>query len=428
MIKEITPANNLKGELTIPGDKSISHRALLLGALAEGKTEISGFLPGADCLSTLECLRQMGVMIERPTETNVIIKGSGLNGLKEPSQVLDAGNSGTTARLLLGILAGQRFFSALTGDFSLRQRPMGRVVEPLKQMGAQISGRQSGNLLPLAVTGKQLHGIDYLSPVASAQLKSALLLAGLYAEGPTSVMEPSKSRDHSERMLQFFGAKLHVDGLKVTIHPGGKMEARKVVVPGDISSAAFFIVAGLIVPNSELLIKNVGINPTRTGLITALQQMNGQIEVINRREEVGEPVADLLIKSSDLKAATIKGDIIPTLIDEVPALTVAALFAEGETVIMDAAELRVKESDRIAVLAEELQKIGGQVQELPDGLRIRGGRALRGSLCSSHHDHRIAMALAVAGLRTEGKMQIADFECTAISYPGFAEDLKRLCS
>lgn len=426
MIREIVPIKSIKGEISVPGDKSISHRALLFGALAEGSTEIEGFLPGADCLSTASCLQQMGVKIEFKSPTEVIVEGVGLKGLQEPEQVLDAGNSGTTARLLLGILAGQKFFSTLTGDNSLRNRPMGRVVEPLRKMGAEIWGRKSATLLPMAIKGKELKGITYKAPVASAQLKSALLLAGLFADSPTTVVELEKTRDHSERMLSFFGAKIKVNGLAVTIEPASRLYGCKITVPGDISSAAFFIVAASILPNSELVIKNVGVNPTRTGIITALRQMNADIQILNERTVAGEPVAELVVKSSSLKGTVIKGDIIPKLIDEIPILAVAALFAQGETYILDAQELRVKESDRLKALATEMQKIGGQVQELPDGLYIKGSPSLSGGECFSHHDHRIAMALAIAGLKSQRGVKISDFNCISISYPNFMEDLAQV--
>ncbi|MDS1030674.1 3-phosphoshikimate 1-carboxyvinyltransferase [Bacillota bacterium LX-D] len=426
MLRQISAVQALKGEISVPGDKSISHRALIIGALAQGKTEIHGFLPGADCLSTLNCLRQMGIEIELINNTTLIVNGSGLYGLKEPNDCLDAGNSGTTARLLLGILAGQNFFTVLTGDGSLRSRPMSRVIQPLQTMGAQIFGRNNNKLLPAVVLGqKKLKGITYNSSIASAQLKSALLLAGLYAEEPTTIFEPSRSRDHSERMLKSFGVSIDIHNNVVTINPSSKLEAGKILIPGDISSAAFFIVAGLIVPNSEIMIKNVGINPTRSGIITILKEMGGNISILNERKMGEEPVADLLVKSSELRGTEIKGDIIPTLIDEIPVLAVAGLFAQGETIISDAAELRVKESDRIAVMAKELNKIGGHVTELPDGLNIKGDQELHGARCSSHHDHRIAMSLAIAGLRT-GNLEIEDYECIDISYPNFFSDLNML--
>lgn len=421
---KIAPIKSIKGEINVPGDKSISHRALLLGALAEGQTQISGFLPGEDCLNTAKCLQQMGVEIEFKNPTQVIMQGVGLKGLKEPSQVLDAGNSGTTARLLLGILAGQKFFSTLTGDSSLRSRPMGRVVKPLTKMGAEIWGRNDANLLPLALKGGKLRGISYKTPVASAQLKSAILLAGLFADGPTTVVEPEKSRDHTERMLTYFGADVRVDQLKVTLTPGQKLYGGNIAVPGDISSAAFFMVAASILPNSQLVIKNVGVNPTRTGIITALKQMNAQIQITNERTVAGEPVADVVVKSSTLKGTVIKGELIPKLIDEIPILAVAALYAQGETYILDAQELRVKESDRLKALALELKKIGGQVQELPDGLHIKGDHSVSGGQCFSHYDHRIAMALAIAGLKSQNGVNISEFSCVSISYPNFMDDLK----
>jgi len=420
---KIFPVRKLQGELKVPGDKSVSHRALIISSLAQGKCNISGFLPSEDCLHTLNCLRQMGVKVNINTPTNVEVVGVGLCGFQEPNSPLDAGNSGTTARLLLGLLAGQNFFSVLTGDDSLSRRPMGRVVNPLQKMGANIWGRQNNSLLPLAVRGNKLQGITYDLPVASAQLKSALLLAGLLAESPTILTEPSNSRDHTERMLKYFGVQIKRDNNTITIVPGQEVKARNVTVPGDFSSAAFFIVGALITPDSDLIIKNVGINPTRIGLLHVLQQMGANISLFNKHMICGEPVADIHIVHSKLKGAKVDGHIIPTLIDEIPALVIAALYADGETIIRDAKELRVKETDRIAALVSELTKIGCSITELPDGLIIHGPQQIAGGSCESWHDHRIAMALAIAGLNAKDNTSIQNSNCIAISYPDFFKDL-----
>jgi 3-phosphoshikimate 1-carboxyvinyltransferase len=382
---KVFPVKRLQGELKVPGDKSISHRALIISSLACGKCNISGFLPSEDCLHTLNCLRQMGVKINIYSPTDVDVVGVGLHGFQEPNSPLEAGNSGTTARLLLGLLAGQNFFSILTGDDSLSKRPMGRVVKPLQKMGANIWGRQNDSMLPLAVRGNKLQGITYDLPVASAQLKSALLLAGLLADSPTTLTEPSNSRDHTERMLRYFGVQLKKDNHTITIVPEQVIKARNIIVPGDFSSAAFFVVGALITPDSELIIRNVGVNPTRTGLLHVLQQMGAKISLFNKRMICGEPVADIHIVHSKLKGATVEGQIVPTLIDEIPALVIAALHADGETIIRDATELRVKETDRIAALVSELNKIGGLITELPDGLIIHGSQQLAGGSCESWH-------------------------------------------
>ena len=401
----------------------------MLGALAEGETRVRGLLLGEDPRSTAACFRAMGADISDLNSDLVTIRGVGLGELQEPVDCLNAGNSGTTLRLMLGILAAQqgRFF-AVTGDDSLRSRPMGRVVQPLQQMGAQIWGRSNGERAPLAIRGQQLQGIHYHSPVASAQVKSCLLLAGLWAEGTTTVTEPALSRDHSERMLTAFGADLSVDRAKksVTIRSGSQLYGQPVVVPGDISSAAFWLVAAAIAPNAELLIENVGINPTRTGVLEALDTMGADIEIENQREETGEPVADLRVRSSQLKGCQIGGELIPKLIDEIPILAVAAAFAEGKTVIKDAAELRVKESDRIAAITQELTKMGATVTERPDGLEIVGGTPLQGAAVEAYGDHRIAMSLAIAALQAKGTTAIAGSESASISYPSFVPTLKQL--
>jgi 3-phosphoshikimate 1-carboxyvinyltransferase len=421
----ITGSGALCGEITVPGDKSISHRAVILGALAEGRSEIEGFLPGEDCLSTVDCLRKLGVKITACGE-RVTVEGVGSGGLKEPGDVLDAGNSGTTARLLLGVLAGQPFYSVLTGDGSLRRRPMARVTEPLSFMGARLSGRSGGRFLPVTVQGGGLKAMSFRSPVASAQVKSALLLAGLFADGRTEVTEPEQSRDHTERMLSAFGAEVDVDGPKVSVTGGGRLQGRRVSVPGDISSAAFFLVAAGITPGSDLLIKNVGVNPTRTGVLDVLLSMGADIEVKNEREESGEPVADLRVRYAPLSGVEIGGGIIPRLIDELPVLAVAAAFAKGRTVVRDAAELRVKESDRIAVMTGELAGLGVKIKDLPDGFTVEGGQAPGGGSVQSRGDHRVAMSLCVAALGAGGPVVLDDPACIAVSYPGFLNTLKIL--
>lgn len=421
---------SLHGKIQIPGDKSISHRALMLGALAQGETQIQGLLLGEDPRSTAECFRALGAEIS-PLNTELVkVQGIGLGNLQEPLDVLNAGNSGTTLRLMLGILASHpgKFFT-VTGDSSLRSRPMSRVVKPLQQMGAKIWGRKDNSLAPLAIQGQQLQGITYHSPIASAQVKSCILLAGLMADGETTVIEPALSRDHSERMLQAFGANLSVNPEQnsVTISPGAKLQGQTVIIPGDISSAAFWLVAGAIVPGSELLVENVGVNPTRTGILEVLEMMGADIQPENQRIVAGEPVADLRVKYSKLKSCEIAGDIIPRLIDEIPILAVAAVFAEGTTVIRNAEELRVKESDRIAVMASQLNKMGAKVTELPDGLEITGGTTLTGADVDSFTDHRIAMSLAIAALNAQGVTTINRAEAAAISYPNFTSTLQQIC-
>lgn len=429
-IQRPTTGLSLQGRIQIPGDKSISHRALMLGALAEGETQISGLLLGEDPCSTASCFQALGAEISELNTERVIVRGIGLGQLQEPVDVLNAGNSGTTLRLMLGILASHpdRFFT-VTGDSSLRSRPMSRVVKPLQQMGAQIWGRKGNSLAPLAIQGQPLKPIHYHSPIASAQVKSCILLAGLMAEGETTVTEPALSRDHSERMLRAFGAKLSVDPetKSVTVTGRSRLQGQTVIVPGDISSAAFWLVAGAIVPGSELWIENVGVNPTRTGILEALEQMGADITLENQREVAGEPVADLRVRHSNLKACEISGDIIPRLIDEIPILAVAAAFAQGTTVICDAEELRVKESDRIAVMADQLNRMGAQVRELPDGLEIVGGATLSGATVDSHTDHRIAMSLAIAALNAKGTTTIHRAEAAAISYPNFTATLQQIC-
>ncbi|MBE9256922.1 3-phosphoshikimate 1-carboxyvinyltransferase [Dolichospermum sp. LEGE 00246] len=421
---------SLQGRIRVPGDKSISHRALMLGAIAEGETQIQGLLLGEDPRSTAACFRALGAEISELNPELVKVKGIGLGNFQEPLDVLDAGNSGTTMRLMLGLLASHpgRFFT-VTGDSSLRSRPMSRVVKPLQQMGAQIWGRKGNTLAPLAIQGQALQPIHYHSPIASAQVKSCILLAGLNTEGQTTVTEPALSRDHSERMLRAYGAELSIDPdtNSVTITGGAKLYGQTVIVPGDISSAAFWLVAGAIVPGSDLVVENVGVNPTRTGILEALELMGADIQLENQREVAGEPVADIRVRSGGLKSCTIAGDIIPRLIDEIPILAVAAAFAEGTTIIRDAEELRVKESDRITVMAQQLNKMGAKISELPDGMEITGGTPLVGAAVDSHTDHRIAMSLAIAALNAIGTTTIHRAEAAAISYPNFTNTLREIC-
>ncbi len=402
----------------------------MLGAIATGETAIEGLLLGEDPRSTASCFRALGAEISELNSELVRVRGVGIGQLSEPADVLNAGNSGTTIRLMLGLLAGQkgRFFS-VTGDASLRSRPMSRVVKPLREMGAQIWGRQNDSLAPLAIAGQQLRPIHYRSPIASAQVKSCILLAGLLAEGQTTVTEPALSRDHSERMLKAFGAEISTDPEthSVTVTGPARLAGQPVVVPGDISSAAFWLVAASIVPDSELLIENVGVNPTRTGILDALEMMGADIAQENLRLVAGEPVADLRVRSGQLQACEIGGNIIPRLIDEIPILAVAAAFAKGTTVIRDAAELRVKESDRLAVMAAQLSRLGARVTELPDGLEIAGGAPLTGTEVDSQDDHRVAMSLAIAGLMATGTTTINRAEAAAISYPNFTPTLQQIC-
>lgn len=431
LIVNSTSELKVSGSISIPGDKSISHRALMLGAIAQGETVIEGLLLGEDPRSTAACFRAMGAKISELNAQRVIVKGVGLGNLQEPADILDAGNSGTTMRLMLGLLAShpERLFT-VTGDNSLRSRPMSRVVKPLEQMGAKIWGRKGNSLAPLTVQGQKLKPTHYHSPIASAQVKSCVLLAGLMVDGKTTVTEPALSRDHSERMLRGFGATLEIDSATNSVTLTGQpiLTGQQVIVPGDISSAAFWLVAGAIVPDSNLLIKNVGVNPTRTGVLEALEMMSADITRENEREVAGEPVADLRVKYSQLKACEIGGDLIPRLIDEIPILAVAAAFAEGTTVIKDAAELRVKESDRLAVMAKELGNMGANIRELADGLEITGGNQLKGAEVDSYTDHRIAMSLAIAALNAKGKTTIYRAEAASISYPNFVETLTQIIS
>ncbi len=419
--------HNLTGEITVPGDKSISHRAIMLGSIAHGITKIDNFLMGEDCLSTIECFRKMGVEIDVNSD-NVIVSGVGLNGLKEPSGILDAGNSGTTTRLISGILAGQRFKSTITGDDSLKTRPMRRIIEPLSKMGAKFLCINNDGYLPFTISGGNLKGIAYESKVASAQVKSACLLAGLYADCPTTVIEPSQSRNHSELMLEYFGADIKCHSkTEVSIKPNPRLMGQHVIVPSDISSAAYFMVAGLICEGSDVLIKNVNINPTRAGIINVIQDMNGNISLENIRKQSNEEVADIHVTySPDMHGTTIGGDIIPTLIDEIPVIAVLATFAKGKTIIKDAAELKVKESNRIDTVVNGLEAIGANVKACNDGMVIYGGAPLFGAKIETKKDHRIAMAFAIANLISKGSIILDDGDCVAISFPDFYKKLETL--
>lgn len=409
------------GEIKVPGDKSISHRAVMLGSLANGITEISGFLKGADCLSTIDCFRKMGIDIDINGE-NVTVHGNGLRGLKKPNEMLYTGNSGTTTRLLCGILSGQNFDTSITGDASIQKRPMGRVVKPLSMMGAKIENEYC----PLYITGTKLHGIDYKMPVASAQVKTAIILAGLYAEGETVIHEIEKSRDHTELMLSAMGANLTVDNLDITVKPTNDLTAVNVDVPGDISSAAFFLVLGAIMPNSQITVTNVGVNPTRTGIIDVLKDMGADITLENIHTSAGETVADITVRSSSLKGTTVGGDIIPRLIDELPIIAVAAVFADGQTVIKDAQELKVKETNRIRAVVDEFNKCGIDITETDDGMIINGGKNIHGADFKTYGDHRMAMSLTVLAQLADGESTLDDSDCACVSYPTFFDDFYKL--
>lgn len=417
--------NRLRGEVTVPGDKSISHRAVMFGALADGTTEVSNFLNGADCLSTIDCFRRLGISIEEQNG-RVLIHGKGLHGLSKSASGLDTGNSGTTTRLISGILAGQNFETTLNGDASIQTRPMNRIIQPLTRMGADITSIRGNGCAPLRIVGKPLKGIHYQSPVASAQVKSSILLAGLYADAPTSVTEPYLSRNHSEIMLNLFGGNVTSLGTTATIQPNPHLTGQKVHVPGDISSAAYFLAAGLVVPDSEILIKHVGINPTRDGILRVFREMGGSITLLNENQGNGEPTADLLVKAGSLHGITIGGSIIPTLIDEIPIIAVLACFAEGTTIIQDAQELKVKESNRIDVMVKNLSAMGAHIQATDDGMIIEGGHPLHGAQIDSRLDHRIAMSFAIAALSADGETEILGADCVKISYPEFYEDLAGL--
>ena len=428
--KEIRPAKRgLTGKIRVPGDKSVSHRSVMFSAIAKGKVRVRNFLEAADCLSTAACMRALGAGVERQADGSFLVTGVGLHGLKEPQGVLDAGNSGTTLRLLLGILAGQPFFSALSGDASLSRRPMGRVVEPLTRMGATIRGRGANRFLPLAVLPHEgsLRAMDYESPVASAQVKSAVLLAGLYAERETCLTEPALSRDHTERMLSAFGARIEREGTKVTIEPADELFApEEIVVPGDISSAAYWLVAASLIEGSDIILQDVGVNPTRTGILDVLSDMGANITIDNERESGGEALADIRVRAASLRGTSFGGEIIPRLIDEIPILAVAALFADGDTVISGATELRVKETDRLAAVTTELNRLAsGAVEAKEDGMVIHGGRTLSPASCRTYDDHRMAMSLAVAGAAGVGVTLDAP-SCVNISYPSFYQTLDGL--
>ncbi|MCZ2259457.1 3-phosphoshikimate 1-carboxyvinyltransferase [Sporosarcina sp. G11-34] len=415
----------LSGELLVPGDKSISHRAVMLGSIAKGRTHITGFLNGDDCLRTIEMFKQLGVSIERKG-TEVTVESPGMQNWKTPDDQLYAGNSGTTARLMLGILAGSTITSTLTGDESLSLRPMNRVTIPLQMTGAKITGKKDANLLPLTIKGSPLTAIDYVMPVASAQVKSAILFAGLNADGTTTVTEDKVSRDHTERMLMHFGAKVDSLEKKVSITGGHALEGIDVHVPGDISSAAFFMVAAAMIEGSSITFENVGLNPTRTGIIDVLQEMGASVEILNETNENGEPAATVKVTQDNLRGTTIGGALIPRLIDELPVIALLATQAKGTTIIKDAEELRVKETDRIAAVTTELKKLGANIEATDDGMIIHGPTPLRGSVMDSYGDHRLGMMAAIAALATSGPVSIKDSECINISYPNFFEDLDTL--
>jgi len=415
----------LTGEVITPGDKSISHRAVILSSLAEGTSTINGFLKSEDTLSTLNAFINMGVEIHMTPE-KLDINGVGIHGLKKPFKIVDAGNSGTTARLLMGLLSGQEFISELTGDMYLRKRPMRRVVDPLMLMGADITGENNADNLPLIINGQKLKSIKYKLPVASAQVKSAIILAGLFANGETEIIEPQKTRDHTERMLNYLGSPLRTDNKSIFVSPVEKLNPSSLNIPSDISSAAFFIVAALINKGSEIILKNVGLNTARTGILDILKRMGGSIKIEDKRKECGEPVGDLVVKSSDLKGIEINGEDIPRTIDELPIIAAAACFAEGCTVITDAKELRVKETDRIKAVVSEFSKLGADIKELEDGMIINGSQQLKGNICDSWGDHRIAMSLAIAATLSSGETTINNSECVNISYPKFFDTLSAL--
>lgn len=430
-VKTIVPAKGLHGEVTIPGDKSISHRSIMFGSIASGTTEVTHFLEGADCLSTIDCFRKMGIEIEKK-DSRILVRGKGLRGLSAPRETLNVGNSGTTTRLISGILSGQSFSCVLSGDDSLNSRPMARIMTPLNRMGANISSIKGNNCAPLRIEPGHLKSIHYTSPVASAQVKSSILLAGLYAtDGETSVTEPALSRNHTELMLQGFGARvsstMHKDGrATASIEPCQELYGQQIEVPGDISSAAYFIAAALLVPGSEVLVKNVGTNFTRSGFLKVCESMGADITIVDSSIQGGEARADLLVKSSSLKATTIEGDLIPRLIDEIPMIAVMAALAEGTTIIKDAAELKVKETDRIATVTEALTSMGADITPTEDGMIIQGGQGLKGATINSYLDHRIAMAFSIAALVAQGETKVLDSQCVDVSYPAFFSNLEKL--
>ncbi|MFA5105057.1 MAG: 3-phosphoshikimate 1-carboxyvinyltransferase [Candidatus Margulisiibacteriota bacterium] len=423
---KILPCSKITGAITVPADKSISHRAVMLASLSDGACNVDNLLESDDCMRTVECFRAMGTLIEKNDSGRYLVRGRGLKGLTAPRDILYVGNSGTSIRLLLGILAGQHFSATITGDESIKQRPMKRVVDPLRKMGAVIRGRDNGNFAPLEIKGGELSAIDYDLPVASAQIKSCLMLSALFAKGATRITEPSASRDHTERMFGYFGIPFSKEGNILSISSPGSIKSRDLSIPGDISSASFFIVAALIVPGSLLLIKDVGLNPTRTGILDVLKKMGARIEIKDTRELFGELRGNIIVESSKLRGVDIRGDIIPKMIDEIPVLAVAAAYAEGTTIISDAQELKVKETNRIKTIAGELKKMGALVEEKEDGLIIDGGGGLMGAVCESHGDHRIAMSLAVAALAAEGETSVLNCDCISTSFPGFYGILKHI--
>jgi 3-phosphoshikimate 1-carboxyvinyltransferase len=420
-----TNINNLKGEVIIPGDKSISHRSVMFGSIAHGITRVTNFLPGDDCLSTISCFRKLGVSIKEE-DGQLEIAGKGFEGLTEPEEVLDVGNSGTTIRLLMGILAGRPFHSSLVGDESIAKRPMTRVTGPLSKMGAAIDGRKNGAFTPISIRGGNLNQFHYELPVASAQVKSALILAGLQAEGVTTIVEPADTRDHTERMIRQFGGKIDKKGRVITVTGGQRLTAADVHVPGDISSAAFFLVAGAIVPNSNITLKNVGLNPTRTGIIEVLKNMGADLEISGNEDSSFEPSGDLAINTSTLKGTVVEGELIPKLIDEIPIIALMATQAEGTTIIKDAEELKVKETNRIDTVVNELKKLGASIEATEDGMIIHGKSKLHGGIVSSHGDHRIGMMLAIAALISDGEVILEKPEAISVSYPTFFNHLDKL--
>lgn len=418
--------NRLKGNISVPGDKSISHRSLILGSIAQGETRIYNFLDSLDCLKTLECMQALGAEIDLGKDNFIKIKGKGLYGLQEAKGILDVGNSGTTIRLLTGLLGGQSFYSVLSGDDSIRRRPMKRVIEPLRLMGADIWGRKDGQFAPLSIRGNKLNPLHYTLPVASAQVKTALLLAGLYTAGETVVKEPLPTRDHTERMLEIMQADIKISPLEIKVMGGKELKGTDIFVPGDISSAAYFIAAASILKDSQIIIKQVGINPTRTGIIEILKKMGAKINILNYRIKSNEPRADLMIEYSKLKGVEIKKGNVPFLIDELPLIAVMATQAQGKTVVSGAKELRVKETDRIKAIVSELKKMGADIEEREDGFRVNGPTKLQGAVCKSYNDHRIVMSLAVAALLAEGKTVIKNSECIDISFPEFEKILQKM--
>ncbi|MBT2733308.1 3-phosphoshikimate 1-carboxyvinyltransferase [Bacillus sp. ISL-7] len=424
-LKLKTNINGLNGKITIPGDKSISHRSVMFGSIAYGETKVTNFLPGEDCLSTISCFRKLGVIIEE-SDNQLRIIGKGFEGLTEPTEVLDVGNSGTTIRLLMGILAGRPFFSSLVGDESIGKRPMTRVTNPLSEIGARIDGRKDGSFTPISIRGGGLKPVNYQLPVASAQVKSALILAGLQAEGQSIIIEPEETRDHTERMIKKFGGEIHKDNQNIMVKGGQKLTATSIHVPGDISSAAFFLVAGAVIPDSEIVLKNVGLNPTRTGIIEVMKKMGADLEIVQNEETSFEPFGDLIIKTSSLKGTVIEGDLIPKLIDEIPIIALLATQAEGTTIIKDAEELKVKETNRIDTVVNELKKLGAKIEATEDGMIIYGKSVLSGGTVSSHGDHRIGMMLAIAALLCENEAELVNPEAISVSYPNFFAHLNSL--